>query len=102
MIKIFQLEWDLIRYKAKRFENHYDHWFDNNSFSEIKYQILIERRSLFVLQNYVTPAVFLCILTLISFFIPFAQAMQIGISILLSFAVFKLRYIEMSLIFNSK
>jgi hypothetical protein len=30
-------------------------------------------------------------LTLVSFFIPFAQSMQIGISILLSFAVFKLR-----------
>jgi hypothetical protein len=84
-------EWHLIDYKPKRFEIHYDHWFDNYSFSEIKYQILMERKSLFVLQNYVTPAVFLCILTLISFFIPFAQAMQIGISILLSFAVFKLR-----------
>ena len=84
-------EWTLIKYKATRFEIKYDHWFDNQSFSEIKYQILMKRKSLFVLQNYVTAAVILCTLTLVSFFIPFAQEMQIGISILLSFAVFKLR-----------
>lgn len=104
-------EWSLIGYKPTRFEIRYEHWFDNNSFSEIKYQILMSRKSLFVLQNYVTPAIILCTLTLVSFFIPFPQgnfflllllfifnffflsnkAMQIGISILLSFAVFKLR-----------
>jgi nicotinic acetylcholine receptor len=84
-------EWTLIEYKPTRFEIKYDHWFDNNSFSEIKYQIIMKRKSLFVLQNYVTAALILCTLTLVSFFIPFAQAMQIGISILLAFAVFKLR-----------
>ena len=84
-------EWSLINYKPVRFEIKYEHWFDDNSFSEIKYVILIKRKSLFVIQNYVTPAVILCTLTLVSFFIPFPQAMQIGISILLTFAVFKLR-----------
>lgn len=67
------LEWKLIAYKPSRFEIKYEHWFDNNSFSEVKYKFLIRRKSLFVLQNYVTPAVILCTLTLVSFFIPFPQ-----------------------------
>lgn len=66
-------EWLLITYKPHRFEIKYEHWFDNESFSEIKYKILIKRKSLFVVQNYVTPAIILCTLTLVSFFIPFAQ-----------------------------
>ena len=68
-------EWTLIAYKPSRFEIKYEHWFDENGFSEIKYEILIKRKSLFVLQNYVVPAVILCILTLTSFFIPFPQGM---------------------------
>ena len=44
-----------------------------------------------MLQNSVIPAVMLCILTLVSFFIPFAPKMQIGMSIMLAFAVYKLR-----------
>ncbi len=66
-------EWFLIAYKPIRFDIKYEHWFDNESFSEIKYKILIRRKSLFVLQNYVTPAVILCTMTLVSFFIPFPQ-----------------------------
>ena len=66
-------EWNLIKYKPSRFEIKYEHWFDNESFSEIKYQIVMRRKSLFVIQNYVIPAVILCSLTLTSFFIPFAQ-----------------------------
>jgi hypothetical protein len=84
-------EWILVKYKPTRVENKYEHWIENDYFSEIKYNILIKRKSLFVIQNYVTSAIILCTLTLVSFFIPFAQQMQIGISILLSFAVFKLR-----------
>ena len=84
-------EWILVKYKPTRVENKYEHWIENDHFSEIKYNILIKRKSLFVIQNYVTSAIILCTLTLVSFFIPFAQQMQIGISILLSFAVFKLR-----------
>jgi nicotinic acetylcholine receptor len=66
-------EWILIDIKPSRFEIKYDHWFDNNSFSELKYEINLKRKSLFVLQNYVIPANFLCTLTLASFFIPFPQ-----------------------------
>jgi len=84
-------EWTLVKYKPTRHENKYEHWIEDDYFSEIKYNILIRRKSLFVIQNYVTSAIILCTLTLVSFFIPFAQQMQIGISIMLAFAVFKLR-----------
>ena len=67
------MEWTLINYKPSRFEIKYDHWFDENSFSEIKYEILMKRKPLFVLQNYAIAAVYLCTLTLVSFFIPFPQ-----------------------------
>ena len=104
-------EWTLVNYRPFRSELKYETWIEEDFFTEIKYKILIRRKSLFVLQNYVAPAQMLCILTLLSFFIPFAQRInsenflvfklgffkfyfleiQIGISILLSFAVFKLR-----------
>jgi len=84
-------EWHLIGFKPFRTLVKYENWVEHDSFTEIKYKILLKRKSLFVIQNFVIPAVMLCILTLVSFFIPFAQEMQIGISILLSFAVFKLR-----------
>ena len=80
-------EWTLIKYKPVRFEIKYEHWFDNNSFSEIKYKILMKRKSLFVIQNYVSPAIILCTLTLVSFFIPFAQGFKIFFKF---FIIFKL------------
>jgi nicotinic acetylcholine receptor epsilon len=83
--------WQLISYKPFRNVVKYDTWIENDAFSEIIYKILIRRKPLFVLQNCVIPAVMLCILTLVSFFIPFAPEMQLGISIMLSFSVFKLR-----------
>ena len=85
------LEWILKSYKAKRFEIKYDHWFDAKGFTEIKYTILIKRKSLFFIQNYCTPAILLCTIILISFFIPFPQQTLIGINVLLSFAVIKLK-----------
>ena len=36
-------EWTLIKYKPTRIEIKYDHWFENQSFSEIKYQIIMKR-----------------------------------------------------------
>ena len=84
-------EWILMGYKPFRYEMKYDNWIENDSFSEIRYKILIRRKPLFVLQNCVIPALMLCSLTLTSFFIPFGPEMQIGISIMLSFSVFKLR-----------
>jgi hypothetical protein len=87
-------EWTLVSYKASRSEIYYSNWIEKDYFSEIKYTLLMRRKSLFVLQNYVIPVQMLCILTLISFFMPLTQQMVIGISIMLSFAVFKLRLSE--------
>jgi hypothetical protein len=85
-------EWSLIKYKPFRNEIVYANWFEKETnFTEIRYKFLIRRKPLFVLQNMVIPAHMLCALTLVSFFIPFAQSMQIGISIMLAFSVFKLR-----------
>ena len=70
-------EWTLVNYKASRFEIKYEHWFEDEEFSEIKYQIYMKRKSLFVLQNYVIPAVILCSLTLTSFYIPFPQGKMV-------------------------
>ncbi len=84
-------EWDLVDYKPAREEIKYDNWIENDKFSNIHYHILIRRKPLFVLQNFCIPAVMLCIITLCSFFMPLAQQMQIGISIVLAFSVFKLR-----------
>ena len=71
----------------------YEHWFDSNSFSEVKYEILMKRKPILMKRCelcYIR-CFFLCTVTLISFFVTFAQASQIGISILLAFAVFKLK-----------
>lgn len=76
-------EWTLLKYKPIRIENKYEHWIEDDYFSEIKYNILIRRKSLFVLQNYVTSALILCTLTLVSFFIPFAQGFLFKLFILL-------------------
>lgn len=84
-------EWTLVGYKPIREEIKYDNWIEDDHFSEIRYKILIRRKPLFVLQNFVIPALMLCIITLVTFFIPFAQEMQLGISIMLAFSVFKLR-----------
>lgn len=84
-------EWSLREYKPYRKEIKYENWIENDLFSEIHYKIVIQRKPLFVLQNFCIPAFMLCIITLCSFFMPFAQEMQIGISIILSFSVFKLR-----------
>lgn len=84
-------EWHLMGYKPIREEIKFDNWIEDDFFSEIRYKILIRRKPLFVLQNFVIPALMLCIITLVTFFVPFAQEMQLGISIMLAFSVFKLR-----------
>ena len=70
-------EWTLVKYKPFRSEIKYDNWVEDDLFSEIRYKILIRRKPLFVLQNFVAPALMLCVLTLVSFFIPFAQGNSI-------------------------
>ena len=89
-------EWSLVSYKPIRFEVKYVHWFDDNSFSEIKYKILMKRKSLFVLQNYAVPAIILCTLTLVSFFIPFAQGKPFSLKCSIEPVIYK----NVSLKFN--
>ena len=61
------------------------------SYSFIHLNVVIRRKPLFVVTNLMVPALFLSIVTLISFHIPFAQAMPIGISILLAYSVLTIR-----------
>ena len=84
-------EWILIAFKAYRYEIKYENWIEDDEFSEIRYKMILRRKPLFVITNCIIPAVMLTILSLTSFFIPFAQEMQIGISIMLAYSVFTLR-----------
>jgi len=84
-------EWSLINYKGIRNLITYDNWIEQDSFSNIHYKIFISRKPLFVLQNYCIPAVMLCIITLCMFYMPFPQEMQLGISVMLTFSILKLK-----------
>ena len=84
-------EWTLVGYKGFRNEIMYDNWVEKDAFSEIHYKILIRRKPLFVLQNYCIPALMLSVITLCCFFMPFPQEMQLGISIILTFTILKLK-----------
>ena len=66
-------EWILASLSAYRVEVKYDNWIENDSFSEIRYKILLKRKPLFVTTNCIIPAMMLSTLSLVSFFIPFAQ-----------------------------
>ena len=46
-------EWTLVSYKPSRSEIYYSNWIEKDYFSEIKYTLIMRRKSLFVLQNYV-------------------------------------------------
>ena len=67
-------EWRLREVRQLRKENVYPDWIEPDAFTEITYKLIIARKPLFVIQNLVIPAVMLTILTLVVFFIPFAQA----------------------------
>jgi hypothetical protein len=84
-------EWSLIDYKPFRYDITYVNWVEPYPFSEIHYKILIRRKPLYVLQNYCLPALMLCGIILISFYVPFPQESQMGISMMLTFAVIKLK-----------
>ena len=84
-------EWTLVDYKTFRYEITYDNWVEPFAFSKIHYKILIRRKPLYMLQNYCAPALILCIIILISFYVPFPQESQMGISMMLTFAVIKLQ-----------
>ena len=87
-------EWTLVDYKPFRKLIMYDNWIEPHPFSEIHYKILVRRKPLFVLQNYCIPALMLCTITLFMFYIPFGQQSQMGISIMLTFSVLKLKLVD--------
>ena len=84
-------EWTLVEYKGFRNEIMYDNWIEKDAFSEIHYKILIRRKPLFVLQNYCIPTLMLCIITLNTFYMPMPQQLQLGIAIMLTFSILKLK-----------
>lgn len=87
-------EWKLLAVTQGIKTVDYPNWVEKDPFFEINFTILIVRKPLQAIYNTVVPALMLTTLTLVSFFIPFAQEMQIGISIMLAYSVFSLRLSE--------
>ena len=81
--------WDLIKYKYEFVDREYEGYF--GYYSEIQVHLYVKRKPLYVITNLLIPALCLSVMTLISFHIPFAQAMPIGISVVLSFSVLSIR-----------
>ncbi|CAF4492827.1 unnamed protein product, partial [Didymodactylos carnosus] len=71
-------EWKLLAVKQTIREQEFANWIEKDPFYEINFTVLIRRKPLQAIYNTVVPALMLTILTLVSFFIPFAQEMQIG------------------------
>ncbi|CAF1098706.1 unnamed protein product [Adineta steineri] len=87
-------EWKLLAVAQSIKTIDYPNWVEPDTFFEINFTILIVRKPLQAIYNTVVPALMLTTLTLVSFFIPFGQEMQIGISIMLAYSVFSLRLSE--------
>ncbi|CAF1132692.1 unnamed protein product [Rotaria sordida] len=87
-------EWKLLAVTQSIKTVDYPNWVEPDTFYEVNFTILIVRKPLQAIYNTVVPALMLTTLTLVSFFIPFAQEMQIGISIMLAYSVFSLRLSE--------
>ncbi|UJR22238.1 hypothetical protein I4U23_025299 [Adineta vaga] len=87
-------EWKLLAVAQSIKSIEYPNWVEPDTFFEINFTILIVRKPLQAIYNTVVPALMLTTLTLVSFFIPFGQEMQIGISIMLAYSVFSLRLSE--------
>ncbi|CAF0734334.1 unnamed protein product [Adineta ricciae] len=87
-------EWKLLAVTQSLKTIQYPNWVEPDTFFEVNFTILIVRKPLQAIYNTVVPALMLTTLTLVSFFIPFAQEMQIGISIMLAYSVFSLRLSE--------
>lgn len=104
-------EWKLLAVSQSIKTIDFPNWVERDPFFEINFTILIVRKPLLAIYNTVVPALMLTTLTLVSFFvraipfvvhfisieflqIPFAQEMQIGISIMLAYSVFSLRLSE--------
>lgn len=81
--------WQLVSYSYQVVNTVYPGY--DGTYSEMHLKITIRRKPLFVISNLIVPALCLSVITLISFYIPFAQAMPIGISIVLAYSVLAIR-----------
>ena len=57
------------------------------NYTELKFKIVIRRKPLFILTNIVILALILSKVTIVTFFIPFAQAIVISISVILAYSM---------------
>lgn len=81
--------WSYIKENAQVQEKPYSDY--DYPFSAIEIKIKVQRKPLFFLVNLIVPAFFLSVVTLITFFVPFAQAMPISMNILVSYSVLSIR-----------
>ena len=81
--------WDLVKYKYEFVDKVFEGY--TEKYAEIHVHLFVKRKPLYVITNLLIPALCLSVMTLISFHIPFAQAMPIGISVVLSFSVLSIR-----------
>ena len=92
--------WDLVKYNDEFVERVYEGY--SGKYAEIHVHLIVKRKPLYVITNLMVPALCLSVITLISFYVPFAQAMPIGISIVLSFSVLSIRLIIKRSFFHLK
>ena len=88
--------WNLVEIVSNRVLMTYNDWSEfplntDNSFSEMHIILTLKRKPLYLIINFTIPSLILSILTIMSFFIPFTQQIQIGISIILAFSVLSIK-----------
>lgn len=83
--------WKLLNYSYKIVDVMYPGY--TEEYSELHLHFLIKRKPLFIITNLIIPALFLSVVILITFYIPYAQAMTICTSIILAYSVLALRFL---------
>jgi hypothetical protein len=79
-------------WSLKSFNYTVENFSDSESlYSQINVEIVLQRKPLYIFTNLMVPALFLSMVALICFFIPYAQSIPISMSILLSHSVLTLK-----------
>ena len=65
---------------------------DPESYSIMDISVTLKRMPLYFIVNLMIPALFLLLVTLIIFFVPFSEAINIGMNILLAYSVLAIQY----------
>ena len=81
--------WDLVDYGYEIVNVEYPGYY--GAFAELHIHLHIRRKPLFITINLVIPALFLSVVTLISFYTPFAQSMPVSMSVILAYSVLAIR-----------